>query len=213
MPFSLRLSTLLLVSTLASAAWAQAPAMPAEKPVMLSPEDVFFSYRLLDKGHRMCGFKILGNHFSNNTVPRSEWELNVFEIVSGKTRVAGISAGAFEVVGKDKKAPREPRPPIVGLSFSVNGDATPINAAIVGTPGVANAIRAVLDDEPAQRLFAAFYEPKLITIALRYQDGTSDLLQVRNWRDEGKFADPKNNYFVQCMRGDRPERQWGEVLR
>lgn len=151
----------------------------------------------------MCGFQIRGNHRSR-VVPRAEWDLNIDEIVSGEARIAGISAGAFEVTSKDERKDRKPRAPIVALSFTVEGDSQPITARIVGQPTESNAIKAMLESEPAARLFAAFYNAQLITISLNYQDGTSDVLQVRAARDRRKFGGGKNNYFDECLRGIRP---------
>jgi hypothetical protein len=75
----------------------------------------------------------------------------------------------------------------------------------VGTPNNANAIRGVIDSEPASRLFEAFKARKLITISLSYQDGTNDVLQVRGWNDLRKFGNSgKNNFFDECMRGIAP---------
>ena len=78
------------------------------------------------------------------------------------------------------------------------------NTKLVGTPSTANAIRGVIDSEPAARLFEAFKTRKLITISLTYQDGTNDVLQVRGWNDLRKFGNGKNNFFDECLRGIAP---------
>jgi hypothetical protein len=60
----------------------------------------------------MCGFQIRGNHMSRK-VPRPEWDINIDQIVAGNARVAGVSAGAFDVTSNDKTIMRNPRPPIL----------------------------------------------------------------------------------------------------
>jgi hypothetical protein len=73
---------------------------------------------------------------------------------------------------------RKPRPPIVDLSFSIKGDPQPIPAQIVGAPNADNAIKAVLEPDPASRLFSALSEySHIVTIALTYKDSSSDVLQ------------------------------------
>jgi len=49
---------------------------------------------------------------------------------------------------------RKPKPPIVNLIFSVQGDPQSIPARIVGLPNADNAIKALVETEPANRLFA-----------------------------------------------------------
>ena len=46
-------------------------------------------------------------------VPRPEWDINIDQIVAGNARVAGVSAGAFDVTSNDKTIMRNPRPPIL----------------------------------------------------------------------------------------------------
>jgi hypothetical protein len=74
----------------------------AQGPVRLDSDDVYFQYRPAQKGTAgavgLCGFSIRGNHNSRAN-PRVEWDLNIDELIAGTTRVAGISAGTFEVVG------------------------------------------------------------------------------------------------------------------
>jgi hypothetical protein len=86
----------------------------AQGPVRLDSDDVYFQYRPAQKGTAgavgLCGFSIRGNHNSRAN-PRVEWDLNIDELIAGTTRVAGISAGTFEVVGHDRKA----RSPVVEL--------------------------------------------------------------------------------------------------
>jgi hypothetical protein len=178
------------------------PATPAASPtrVTLGPEDVYFLYRPVHAGSGLCGFQIRGNHFSR-AIPRPEWDMNIDEIVQGDTHVAGVSAGTFQVVSKDE---RKPRPPITALTFTVDGNNEPVVAHIVGAPSDANALRAMVDLEPAARLFMAFYSGQRVTIALNYQDGAAELLEVRTLGDRRKFSGGQNNYFDECMRGIKP---------
>ena len=198
-----RAAPLVPLLLLTAAATAQTPA-PAAAAVKLSENDVWFQWRVAKAGTKyqetMCGFKIEGNHLSSD-IPRPEWDLNIDQLPAGDKVVVGISAGAFEVVSKDKHVDRKPKPPIVTLSFAVAGDAEPIIARIVPPPSAVNAIRAILDSEPGARLFSALYEAKPITISIGYQDGATDLLLLENWHDHMKFAGDKNGYLHQCEEG------------
>jgi hypothetical protein len=186
-----------LVLTLAAAA-----AASAEAPIQLSPNDVAFTWQLTKSGVKykstLCGFRILGNHLSRD-LPRSEWDLNIDQVIVDDMRIAGISAGAFQVLSNERKKDRTPRPPIVALSFAFAGEPQPVPARIVGAPNADNAIRAMLETQPATRLFAALYSAQPIMISLSYQDGSSDVLQVQGWQDRSKFAGEKNGYLQQCM--------------
>ena len=170
----------------------------------LSENDVWFQWRVAKTGTKyqetMCGFHIEGNHLSSD-VPRPEWDLNIDQLAADDKIVVGVSAGAFIVTSKDKHQDRQPRPPIVALSFTVAGNAEPISARIVGPPSAVNAIRAIIDAEPGARLFSALYDAQPVSIALQYQDGTSDQLLVENWKDHHKFAGDKNGYLHQCQEG------------
>jgi hypothetical protein len=188
------LPRLLLVLTMAA---AQADSL------FLSDGDVYFQYKPVTGGAGLCGFQIRGNHMSRK-IPRPEWDINIDELVAGDKRIAGISAGAFEVTSNDRKIARNPRAPITVLNFAVDGDNQPITTKIVGEPNAANAVRAVLEAEPAMRLFVAFRTRKLITVSLTYQDGTADELQVRGWSDFRKFGGGQNNFFDECLRGLAP---------
>jgi hypothetical protein len=77
----------------------------------LDDDDVYFNFHPVAKGNGMCGFQIRGNHMSRK-VPRPEWDINIDQIVAGNARVAGVSAGAFDVTSNDKTIMRNPRPPI-----------------------------------------------------------------------------------------------------
>ena len=197
------LPLLLLAATVA--AQTPEPAPPtAAAPVKLSENDVWFQWRIAKAGTKyqetMCGFKIEGNHLSGD-IPRPEWDINIDQLPTGDQVVVGISAGAFEVVSKDKHQDRKPKPPISMLSFAVAGDANPIVARIVPPPSAVNAIRAILDSEPGARLFSALYEAKPITISIGYEGGGTDLLLLQNWHDHMKFASDKNGYLHQCQQG------------
>jgi hypothetical protein len=151
---------------------------------------------------RLCGFQIRGNHRSHAN-PRVEWDINVDEIDSGADRIAGVTAGVFDVVGHERKA----HPPIVDLSFSIEGNPQTIAARIVGAPNADNGIKAVLETEPAKQLFSAFSDDThLLTITLKYADNSSGVLQIRGYHDQRKFGGGKNSMFNDCLRGYMPDR-------
>jgi len=184
-------------------------------PIQLAGDDLYFQYRpahgVTPLGTKityqppknavgLCGFSIRGNHNSRAN-PRVEWDLNIDELMAGSTRVAGISAGTFDVVGHERK----PRSPIVELNFSIEGEPQAISAQIVGSPNTDNAIKALLETEPANKLFIALSDPHWITISLKYADNTADLLQIRGgrfWRD---VSGGQNTFFAKCLRGDTPD--------
>jgi hypothetical protein len=180
-----------LASLMACAAGAQSPA--AARPVIeLSQSDVFFISRWFrgtesKTWSALCGFAIHGNYRSDD-VPRPEWELNIQELMAANTPVFAVTAAAFEVVSKDSKAPRQPHAAISALAFTVDGSAAPVTARIVGQPGGDNAIKAVLDTQPAHQLLAGFYDGVPITISLGYQDGGTEVLKVSNLRDRGHVS-------------------------
>ena len=121
------------------------------------------------------GLSHSGNH-RNSANPRVEWDINIDAIHADTGWVSGVSAGAFDVVGKERKH----KPPIVNLIFSVQGDPQSIPARIVGLPNADNAIKALVETEPANRLFAGLTgDEHLVTITLTYQDNTIDVLQIR----------------------------------
>ena len=175
--------------------------LAAQSPVTLESEDVFFQFI---PAHRsptanvsgVCGFSIRGNHRSRAN-PRPEWDINIDEISAGDRHVAGISAGAFEVDGQK----RIPKPPIVSIVFAIEHDPEQIPAQIVGSPNSDNAIKAMLDTEPANRLFTAFSDANVIIINLEYAGGASDHLLIRGWHDSARG---KNSQFAECMRGFTP---------
>jgi hypothetical protein len=169
----------------------------SQAPIRLDAGDVYFQFRpASQKGAvGLCGFNIRGNHNSRAN-PRVEWDLNIDELMAGTTRVVGVSAGTFNVVGHDRKA----RAPIVELNFSVDGDPQPIPARMVGLPNADNAVKALLDEASANKLFTAFSEGRRVTISFKYADDTADVLQVEGWR----FGSGKNSDFNQCLRGFTP---------
>jgi hypothetical protein len=193
-----------------------APAIAAaQSAVLLSTDDIYLTSRItkgtlaapgsegISSGPtRMCGFQIRGNHRSRAN-PRVEWDMNIDQINSGADRVAGVTAGVFDVVGRERKA----RPPIVDLSFSIEGNPQTIAARIVGAPNSDNGIKAVVETESAYELFSAFSDDThMLTIALKYSDNSSDVLQIRGYHDWRKFGGGKNSFFNECLRGHLPER-------
>ena len=199
-----------LAALAASAAGAQAPAASpnpepsAQRPLTeLAQNDVFFTARWFrgnpsEVWSAMCGFAIHGNYLSHD-VPRPVWELNIEEFMAGATPVIAVSGGAFEVVSKDTKAARKPRAPITALSFTMEGEQQPLTARLVGQPNGDNAVKALLETAPAQRLLLALYDARLITISIGYQDGTTELLRVRNWKDRSHVSGFEH-YLQHCTR-------------
>ena len=206
----LRLTMMMAVALLAVVA-------RAEPPIRLSGDDVYFQFAGLAEEHsgtgsrfnsyskkasptHLCGFTIRGNHYSRAN-PHIEWDMNIDQIVAPDRSVAGVSAGTFEVL--DHK--RRPRAPITDLTFTFEGVTEPIVAAIQGAPNADNGIVALLEAEPANRLFAEFQTMRPIVISMRYADGGGDQLEVRGFRDHSRlgFGGGKNSYFAQCLAGFR----------
>jgi hypothetical protein len=184
----------------------------AQAPVRLDNDDVQFQFAGLavesshsgtnftkiskPAGTRLCGFAIRGNHRSSAN-PHVEWDLNIDQIVTPIGTAGGVSAGSFDVT--DHK--RKPRPAITQMSFAVAGTADPIVADIRGVPNADNGIVALLQPDPASRLFAQFQTERPIVISLQYADRSSDQLEVRGFRDRRKFGGGNNSYFNQCLQG------------
>lgn len=145
---------------------------------------------------RLCGFAIRGNH-SSRANPHVEWDFNIDQIVTPDRTAAGVSAGTFDVT--DHK--RKPRAPITQLSFALHGVADPIVAEIRGVPNADNGIVALIQPEPASRLFAEFQTERPILISMQYADRTADQLEVRGFRDRRNLGGGKNSYFEECLRG------------
>jgi hypothetical protein len=196
--------------------FAFAPFLVAAQGVVrLDSDDVYFTSQLAKKplparapesmvnaATRLCGFQIRGNHRSRAN-PRIEWDMNIDEINSDAGRIAGVTAGVFDVVGHERKA----RPPIVDLSFSIEGSPNAIPARIVGAPNAANGIKAFLDTDSANQLLSAFSDDThAITISLKYLDNSTDVLQIRGWHDWRKFGGGKNSLLNECLRGYTPVR-------
>jgi hypothetical protein len=193
-----------------------APAIvAAQNAVLLSSDDIYLTTRATKRTLAapasegtttfptlLCGFQIRGNHRSRAN-PRVEWDLNIDEIESGAGRIAGVTAGVFDVVGHQRKA----RPPIVDLSFSIEGNPLAIPARIVGAPNGDNGIKAFLEMDPANQLFSAFSDDThILTITLKYADNSSDVLQMRGYHDWRKFGGGRNSMFNECLRGRMPRR-------
>jgi hypothetical protein len=184
----------------------------AQTPTRLDSDDVEFQFAgvAAESSHtgstiarsskpssrRLCGFAIRGNHRSSAN-PHVEWDLNIDQIITPDGTVAGLAAGTFDVM--DHK--RKPRVPITQLSFTLDGGVDPIVAEIRGVPNVDNGIVALLQPEPAGRLFAAFDTEQVIVISLQYADRSTDQLEVRGFRDRRKFGGGKNSYLNECLRG------------
>lgn len=184
----------------------------AQTPIRLNNDDVFFQFAGVAEEHphlgsriehptkaaskRLCGFAIRGNHESRAN-PHVEWDLNIDQIITPDRTAAGVSAGSFDVM--DHK--RKPRPPITNLSFALQGVSDPIVAEIKGVPNAANGIVALIEAEPASRLFAEFDTLRPIVISLKYADGSTDRLEVHGFRDRRKFGGGNNSYFNECLRG------------
>jgi hypothetical protein len=193
----------------------------AQAPVRLSGDDVLFQFAGVaeDTSHigskvattkkassnRLCGFQIRGNHRSREN-PHVEWDMNIDEIVTPERSIAGVSAGTFDVTNHKRK----PRAPITDLRFTLNEIREPIVAAIQGAPNADNAIVALIEAEPASRLFEEFQTMRPIVISIQYSDGTSDQIEVHGSRDDRFWGGGRNSYFNECLRGFRPKLQ-GEI--
>lgn len=187
----------------------------AEAPTFLGTDDVYFQYRpahseaqhtgsnvngqLTYPVPALCGFSIRGNHRSKAD-PHTEWDINIDEVVARDARVAGITAGTFDVVGHTRK----PRAPIVELTFTIDNGAVPIPAQLVGTPNASNAITAMLETQAAKTLFTALSDQHLVTVSFKYADGSAEQVQFKSWHDQGKFATGQNSMFNQCLAGFVP---------
>jgi len=192
-----------------------APAIvAAQNTVLLSSDDIYVATRTAKKTAetptsegrtirtRLCGFQIRGNHRSRAN-PREEWDINIDEIETGADRIAGVTAGVFDVIGQQRKA----RPAIVDLSFSIEGNPQTIQARIVGAPNSDNGIKAFLDMELANQLFSAISDDThIFSITLKYADNSSDVLQIRGYHDWRKFGGGKNSMFNECLHGHMPPR-------
>lgn len=203
----------MILKIMTAIAIALAPALvAADPPVRLSGGDVYFQFAGLaddrtNDGRRLakstktaathlCGFTIRGNHYSHAN-PHIEWDLNIDQIVTKERSVAGVSAGTFEVTNHKRTA----RAPITDLSFTLEGSPDPIVAAILGTPNADNGVVALIESEPASRLFTEFQTMRAIVISMRYADGASDQIEVRGFRDNRTTVGDSNSYFNQCIKG------------
>jgi hypothetical protein len=191
---------------------AAAFTVSAQAPVVLSSDDIYLMTRPGNKtaeasGH-LCGFQIRGNHRSHAS-PRVEWDFNIDQIEVQGGAIAGVSAGVFDVTGHDRK----PRPAIVDLSFSIEGDPEPIAAKILGSPNADNGVKGALDVEPAYRLFTALgSDAHQVVIALKFADGSAATVQIRGNHDWRKFGGGKNSFFDECLRGQMPPRGFERLV-
>ena len=196
--------------------------LPGTPPrTRLSQGDVsFYEYRFEERpqvwNNATCGFMIQGN--SNSwQVPRPEWAISVYEVMDKDTPVVRVEAATFRVVSNDRKAPVEPRAPITALVFTPKGRGEPLTANISGEPStLSGEINATLDTAPAQGLFKALSWGEPVEISLTYQDGATDMLEVRNWYvarglswyvDQGRpYLDHVviGDYFHDCLKSLRP---------
>ncbi len=183
----------------AGSATSQPPS--TQSPIKLSGNDVVFHERVFSVGSRywsgMCGYTIHGNYDSRR-VPRPEWAISIDELVDGDAPVVRVSAVAFEVVSRERDSSRQLRPPITALTFTLEGEREPLTADIGGRTSGDNVVEATLETAAAQGLFAALYEARPIKISLTYQNGMTDLLEVRSWADRRQFTG-LNGYLHQCL--------------
>lgn len=201
----------MLLRSLIGLAVLLAPVLcEAQTPIRLDSDDVEFQFSGLAGGigasshsvnkpanKRLCGFVINGNHRSRAN-PHVEWDLNIDQIITPGLTVAGVSAGTFDVT--DHK--RKPRSPITQLSFTLHAQ-DPVIAEIRGIPNAANGIVALIQPEPARRLFAEFQSERPIVISLKYADQSTEQLEVIGFRDRRMFGAAHNTYFEECLQGFR----------
>jgi hypothetical protein len=171
----------------------------AQDTVKLNMDDISFQWRLISGGSILCGYTIEGNHHGWAN-PRTEWDINIDEIVQGEIRVAGVSAGSFVLTGKR----RTPRPPIIDMVFTTQDDAEPLPVQFVGVPNRDNGVHGSIELGRATKLFAALSNNRRITAALRYADGSSERLQFSGFKDSRKFGGGRNSPFDECLRGRTP---------
>jgi hypothetical protein len=178
------------------------PAMAgagAQDIIKLNMSDIAFQWRAPPEGAFICGYAVQGNRHSWKS-PRTEWDINIDEIVRGDNRVVGVSAGSFVVTGKT----RTPRSPIIELVFTTENDVEPFPAQLVGAPNSDNGVRGKIDLERAPKLFKALSTGRRIDVTLKYADGSSDHLQFSGFRDKREFDRSKNGLFDECLRGRTP---------
>jgi hypothetical protein len=171
----------------------------AQEIIKLNMSDIAFQWRAPPEGAFLCGYAIQGNRHGWKN-PRTEWDINIDEVVRGDSRVVGVSAGSFVVTGKT----RTPRSPITDLVFTTEDDADQFPAQIVGAPNNDNGVRGNIDLERAPKLFKALSNGRRIDVILKYADGSSDHLQFSGFRDKREFDRSKNGLFDECLRGRTP---------
>jgi len=193
------------------------PGTPSH--IRLDHNDVsFYQYRFEEEPgvwkNATCGYLIQGNSHSWQ-VPRSEWVISVYEVMDSNTPVVRVELAAFRVVSNDRKVAVERRPPITALTFTLKDQGNPLTATIIGQPArLSDEINATLETALAQELFKAFYRGEPVEISLTYQDGATEVLEVRNWYvasapfviDDGPpaVASPIGDYFHECLSSLHP---------
>jgi hypothetical protein len=175
------------------------PSLAIAQTVVTLTDDVYLQWRSGNDPHGkfgVCGFMIVGNHLSRKN-PKVVWDINIDEVWKDKERVAGYSAGSFDVV--DGK--RKPRSPITELTFLLEGQSEPIPTQIFER-NADNGVRGKIELDRAQFLFDALSEEKWITITLKYADSTSEVLKTRGYHDE--YHGGRSSPFNMCLAGKTP---------
>jgi hypothetical protein len=178
------------------------PAMAnadAQDIIKLNMSDIAFQWRAPAEGAFICGYAVQGNRHGWKN-PRTEWDINIDEVVQGDNRAVGVSAGSFVVTGKT----RTPRSPIIELVFTTEDDVERFPAQLVGAPNRDNGLSGKIDLERAPQLFKALSNGRRIDVTLKYADGSLDHLQFSGFRDTRKFGGGKNSPFDECLRGRTP---------
>ncbi|HLY52124.1 MAG TPA: hypothetical protein VKQ31_03855 [Steroidobacteraceae bacterium] len=193
-------------STTVPAPEANPAAQPpgTRSPVELSGNDISFTSKWFWAANRhwsgMCGVWIRGNHGPYN-VPRPIWIIGIEELMGADAPVVGVRAAALELLSGSSL---EARPPIVALSFTLDGGSESLAARIVGRPGRNNAIAATLEAAPGHRLLDAFYDGRWVGISLSYEDGSTETLQV-NPQGHGHFWNSAPSaHLHECLKNLRP---------
>jgi hypothetical protein len=176
-------------------------------PITLSPNDVSFYEHIFGPEFHVwnrtatCGYQILGNSQSRR-VPRPGWAISIDEVMDNDTPFVRVRGASFRVVTKDGKPSVETRPPIRALAFTLKAGGEPLITRIVGRPNADNSINGILETAPAQQLLEAFYNAQPIAVSLTYQDGATEVLEVRNWKPGA--SDDGFEYLPQCLKNLHP---------
>ncbi len=191
-------------------------AESATPPVISLPNhDVSFYQYSFEKDSRFvnttCGFLIHGNSLSWE-IPRPEWVINLYEVMDSGKVAARVDVATFRVLSDDAKAQVETRPPVTAISFTVGGQSVPVEARIVGRPKpFSGEVSATLEMASAQQVFDALYRADPVTIALAYQGGAQETLEVHKWWASQLFDPPtgksfpaEGNFVQQCLQALEP---------